>query len=176
MNKWILTLSILAGVFAQAGELTVQAEPSSSFLLPIARSTCGQLDAGKVAPPLLAPNSFEINSLALRWKSKNPMQVGFMTLTFKSDVLEGGRYQCAIAPDEVESVFSAFGHVIGAGDHTIYSSGFCGLRCGAVKIIPEVKSATLTGTLKVTGYEMNDKGRFTPVTAETPVSLEYSKW
>ncbi|MEZ0392729.1 MAG: hypothetical protein ACAH59_10970 [Pseudobdellovibrionaceae bacterium] len=174
MKKWIFSLVLAMGSMAfAAGELKIEVSPSSPYVLPVAMKTCSEQNNHSENSSVTA-NAFEFNRFAFTWNSPDTdFELVFVQVMAESQDLENSPYACVIADENLdETLFPSSRHV--SAGSTIVDSG-CAIRCGGIRIKPDVKYSNIPVAVTAFGVEVRADGEVVPVEAQVEASVQYKK-
>jgi hypothetical protein len=177
-----LLLSMLALGMLSCGKTTedetndfrISVGPDAPFILPVSIRSC-KGEASNATTEDVSANTVEFTRFNYKWSGAGTYTMSAIILRFSSNLLGGGKYECTIAGDELNSVLPAGGRVLSPTE-TDEQVARCAIRCGGIKVNSGVSSALIPGKAKVIGIETDTDGNSRPIVTETDIGLTYEKF
>lgn len=157
--------------------LAISISPEAPYILPVPLRSC-KAEGGSSTSTDLSSNTAEFTRFNYRWSGTGIYTMSAILLRFNSGILQGGKFECTLAGDELAFILPVGGRVLDPADAAdmLELSARCSLRCGGINVTGNVSYAYIPGTLKVIGIETDASGDSRPIVAESPIALTYQKF
>ena len=155
------------------GELKLVVGPTTASVLPVPLNTC---KSGGAGTPSIASPSYEFTKFKYTWQGTKDYSMSYIQVVLRSGFLQGGvDSSCILNAADLDATLGAFApRNVSAGDAVEKVAG-CSIRCGSLKIDPNVSNAYISGVVRVVGIQTDADGNSTPVVSEAPIAVQYTK-
>lgn len=152
------------------GDIDVVLIPSNITAIPVSGKACND-------PETEVPATYiNIPTFKYTWKTDpsetGTVQLEIVSITLQSGFLSGdGIFSKVLGGDELDKAVGA-GKTILTPNVTVTAD--CGIRVGGISFRDGVKQASLSGYVKLLGTNIKSDGSTDVVTAEAPITVEYT--